>query len=695
MQSPAKAQISLREAIGQVRAALGQNNLAAAEKLSLMILQSLPEHSETLHLLAIILQRQGKLSAAIDVLKKAAKTAPSNGTILANLCEMQRMNGDLSSAVSTGKTAVKIAPLNAIAQCNLGMALLDQQNYDAALLALRRAIEITPNFATAYNNIATALRKKGDLLGAEQQYRNALKHNPDEINAGNNLISLFLETDQSTAALELATSRLKKYPKDAELHRSIGRAFLQLENLDAAERAFRNALALKPDHAEAMLGLSEIFGKKKQDALAFEYAQKAAQIDPTSAFAHQQMGQCQADLGNVSQAFEYLKKSLTLDPNFVPALVSRGSLHMENGDLELANLDFARVAELKPESVEYLFASVRIETIKPNDPRIAQLENLAAQVQKFRPAKAIAVHYALAKCYEDIAAYDEAFAQYALGAKAKRATITYDAAAYDEKIDAIIDLFDATILSKLRLAANPSVQPIFVLGMPRSGTTLIESLIASHPHVFGAGELNNLQRLFRVDTPDHITQLRAFLNGPSSEIAQQIAKYITELDAHASGFAHITDKMPSNFMLLGLISAVLPNAKIIHVSRDAMDTCLSCFTRLFERSQYQSYDLQELGRYYNGYAKLMRHWQSVLPEQSFYTISYESLVNDPEAQARALIDYCGLPWDDACLSFHSAKRRVRTASVTQVRQPMYSTSVAKWKHYEKQLAPLVQILNLP
>lgn len=604
------------------------------------------------------------------------------------------MNGDLSSAVSTGKAAVKIAPLNAIAHCNLGMALLDQKDYDAALLALRRAIEITPNFATAYNNIATALRKKGDLLGAEQQYRTALKHNPDEMNAGNNLISLFLETDQSTAALQLAQSRLKKYPKDAESHRSIGRAFLQLENLDAVERAFRNALALKPDHAEAMLGLSEVFGKKKHYALAFEYAQKAVHIDPTSAFAHQQMGHCLADLGNISQAFEYLQKSLSLDSDFVPALLSRGSLHMENGDMDLARLDFARVAELKPESVEYLFSSVRMDKIEPNDPRIAQLENLSVQARELRPAKAIAVHYALAKCYEDIAAYDKAFTEYELGAKTKRATITYDAAAYDEKIDAIIDLFDAELLSKLRLAANPSAQPIFVLGMPRSGTTLTESIIASHPQVFGAGELNHLRRLFRSETPDHVTQLRAFLNGPSSDIAQQIAKYITELDAHAPGFAHITDKVPSNFLLTGLISVLLPNAKMIHVSRDAMDTCLSCFTRLFERGQYHSYDLQELGRYYNGYAKLMRHWQSVLPKKSFYTISYEALVNDPEPQARALIDYCGLPWDDACLSFHTAKRRVRTASVTQVRQPMYSTSVAKWKHYEKQLAPLLQILNL-
>ncbi len=694
MNTPAKVQLTLPEAIARMRRALDQNNLPVAEKMGRSIVQSVPENAETLHLLGITLQRMGQLTNAIEMLKKAAKFAAHNGAIFANLCEMQRMNGDLASAVSTGKTAVKIAPNYAISHCNLGMALLDMENYDGSLAALQRAIEINPNFATAHNNIGTALRKKLDFAGAEKSYRTALQHDPDEANAHNNLISLLLETDQSQLAIDLAKQRLTKTPNDTELYRSIGRGYLQLENLDDAERSFRAALALKPDHAESMLGLAEVFQKKNHPALAFSESEKAALIDPTSAYAYQQMGHCQADLGNVPKAFEYLEKSLSLDANFVPALLSRGYLHMENGDMDLANLDFARVAEIKPDSVEYLFSSVRMEKIKQGDPRITHLERLAAESTQFRPSKAIAVHYALAKCYEDIASFDKAFTQFQFGAKVKRSTLNYDAKSHDEKIDAIIQLFDINLINNLRQSADMSTQPIFVLGMPRSGTTLTESIIASHPLVYGAGELNHLQRLFRTETVQNIDQMRSFLNGQPTAISQHIAKYVAQLDAHSPGMMRITDKMPSNFLLLGLINALLPNSKIIHVARDAVDTCVSCFTRLFERSQYHSYDLQELGQYYNGYARLMRHWQSVLPTNSFHTISYEALVNDPETEARALIAYCGLTWDDACLSFHTAKRRVRTASVTQVRNPMYSTSVAKWKQYEKHLAPLLQTLNL-
>jgi hypothetical protein len=299
----------------------------------------------------------------------------------------------------------------------------------------------------------------------------------------------------------------------------------------------------------------------------------------------------------------------------------------------------------------------------------------------------------LAKCYEDVGRFDEAFCQYSLGAKLKRSVVSYDAEAHDRKVDALIQMFDSAFLDNLRKLANPSLQPIFVLGMPRSGTTLTESIIAGHPLVYGAGELGHLQRIFRIETADQVAQLKALLLAKPDEISRKIAQYVARLDEHAPGSPRITDKMPANFLLLGLIHALLPNARIIHVARDAVDTCVSCFTRLFERSQYHSYDQVELGRYYNAYSRLMEHWAKLLPATAFHTVSYEALVNNPEAEARAMISYCGLDWDEACLEFHTAKRRVRTASVTQVRSPMYSSSVAKWKQYEGHLGPLLDTLG--
>jgi hypothetical protein len=230
--------------------------------------------------------------------------------------------------------------------------------------------------------------------------------------------------------------------------------------------------------------------------------------------------------------------------------------------------------------------------------------------------------------------------------------------------------------------------------MPRSGTTLTETIIASHSMVYGAGELPDLMEIASGARGGHAEGYPLCLEGiTQAELAAMGERYAAALQARAPGSPRITDKMPANFNCVGLIHLMLPKAKIIHVMRDPVDTCLSCYTRLFNKSQHQSYDLVEIGRYYRAYARLMEHWRQVLPAGAFYEIQYEALVAEPETQARALLEYCGLPWEDACLEFHKTARQVRTASVTQVRQPMYKTSVEKWRHFEKHLGPLLEALG--
>jgi hypothetical protein len=235
--------------------------------------------------------------------------------------------------------------------------------------------------------------------------------------------------------------------------------------------------------------------------------------------------------------------------------------------------------------------------------------------------------------------------------------------------------------------------------MPRSGTTLTETIIASHPMVYGAGELNDILEIasqaggFGSANENSIGYPLNMQGITQAELKAMGERYIRGLQARAPASPRITDKMPANFNCLGLIHLMLPNAKIVHVKRNPIDTCLSCYTRLFNKSQLQSYDLQDIGRYYRNYATLMEHWRKVLPVGSFYEIQYEDIIADAEGQSRALIDYCGLEWNDACLDFHKTERNIRTASVTQVRQPIYKTSVEKWRHYEKHLGPLLDALG--
>jgi len=687
------SRLPLSAAIDRAVKSLGKGDLADAEKVCRSILRALPENADALHILGIVTQRRGDLAAGIILLRKAIGFAPKSGQMLANLCEMLRLSGDATAAVAVGRRATRLAPGLATAHSNLGIALYDSGDLDAAFAAQQTALKIAPNMPSAINNVASILRKRGDEAGAEVQLRRILEIAPNHAEAAANLATLLLDCERPDDAIKVLGEQIRKTPKNAELHRSIGRAFLQINDLNRAERAFNKAIELKPDLAEAMLGLTEVYQKKNHPALALEQARKAADLAPNMAYAFQQMGHCEADLGNVAQAFAHLERALAINPDFTPALLSRGYLHMENGDMEMASRDFGRVAVLKPGSIDALFSGVRIDKIEPGNPCIAQLETLAAEADGYLKPKAIAVHYSLAKCYEDTKRHDEAFRQYEIGGRLKRSMVEYDADLHERKIESLIALYSHDLISKLRKSANPSVQPIFVLGMPRSGTTLTESIIANHPMVFGAGELHHMHRLFPIENEAAVVRLAELLGGPEEQISQAITSYIERLDAHAPGSPRITDKMPANFLMLGLIHALLPNARIVHIARDPVDTCVSCFTRLFERSQYHTYDLTELGRYYNAYSRIMTHWEQVLPKNAFYTVRYEALVDDPETESRALLDHCGLEWDDACLSFHTAKRRVRTASVTQVRSPVYQSSIQKWRHYESHLGPLLSVLE--
>lgn len=689
----AKVQLPLSAAIDRARKALGTGDLADAVRICRSVLRSLPENPDALHILAIATQRGGDLTGGIALLEKAIRFAPKNGHMLANLCEMLRLNGDVKWAAAVGRRATRLDPGLAVAHSNLGIALYDCGDLDAALASQTRALEIAPNMPSAINNLGSILRKRGDKARAEVQFRRVLEIDPNHSEAAGNLATLMLDCDRPRDAITLLMPLIKRTPRNAELHRSIGRAFLQIDDLNRAEVAFNRAIELKPDLAEALLGLTEVYQKKNHPGLALEQARKAADLAPNMAYAFQQMGHCEADLGNLEQAFAHLERALAINPDFTPALLSRGYLHMETGDMDLAKADFGRVSELKPGSIDALFSYVRMEKVMPGDPCILQLEELAKESDGYLKSKAIAIHYSLAKCYEDTKRYDEAFRHFEIGARIKRSMVTYDADANDRKVDALIEMFDQDLIARLRQSANRSAQPIFVLGMPRSGTTLTESIIANHPLVFGAGELHHLHRIFPIDSDASVARLAQLLRGPSGPIVENITSYVERLDAHAPGVHRITDKMPANFLFLGLIHALLPNASIIHVARDAVDTCVSCYTRLFERSQYHTYDQSELGRYYNAYSRIMGHWGQVLPKEAFHTVRYESLVDDPETESRALVDHCGLEWDDACLSFHTAKRRVRTASVTQVRSPVYLSSVQKWRQYESHLGPLLTVLE--
>ena len=333
------------------------------------------------------------------------------------------------------------------------------------------------------------------------------------------------------------------------------------------------------------------------------------------------------------------------------------------------------------------------KTFEPGDAAIASMEAFARDVSPLDVDGRIYVHFALGKAYADIARFEASFHHFSLGARLKRARSGYEEANVLSALAQTRSLYSRETMIRRSGHGDRSTAPVFVFGMPRSGTTLVEQILAGHREVHGAGEINDFEMAI-AELGGGGALARPEL-GPLSgaQLDQLGANYVGRARAAAPAANRIVDKTTENFRFAGLIALALPNARIIHVRRDPLDTCLSCFCTLFAEALPYSYDLAELGRYYRAYADLMDHWRAALPKDMMLEVRYEDVIADLEGQSRRIVDHCGLEWQARCLDFHLGERSVRTASFAQVRRPLYPTSVGRWRNYEALLAPLVAALD--
>ena len=453
-------------------------------------------------------------------------------------------------------------------------------------------------------------------------------------------------------------------PDLAEVHNNLGHALKTLGRLDAAEESFRRAIALEPDNAQAHCGLGTVL----------------------------------LDLGRSIEAAVAFGQAIALKPDFAAAYNNLGLALKEAGQLAAAARVAERAIRLAPRKTSYYLNLAEVRSFTPGDPYLTTLEALAGEAASLPVDDRIHLHFALAKAYEDLGRHDSAFAQLVAGNGLKRGRLSYDEAASLARMDRVRELFTADLIGAQRDCGERSRVPVFIVGMPRSGTTLIEQILASHPAVSGAGEVKLLDRAAGM-VRDKLPGTPAFPDMVSLMGGEHFRAlgglYLAELTRRAPGAARITDKMPSNFLFAGLIHLALPDATIVHAVRDPIDTCVSYFARQFVEGQEHTYDLAELGRHHRGYQAVMAHWHRVLPPGRILDVRYEDVVADLEGAARRLVAHCGLAWDARCLDFHRTERTVQTASAAQVRRPIYQTSVARWRRYERFLGPLLAALAVP
>jgi Tfp pilus assembly protein PilF len=561
---------------------------------------------------------------------------------------------------------------------NRGAAVMAGRNLDALAEPIGRAMR---------------LQQAGRLGEAAAIYRQALGIDPDHPAANHFYGLLQHQAGRPEEAMRLISRSLELEPQNADFHNNLGAVLKDAGQLAESARAYRRAIQLRPDYAAAHNNLGVVLKLLGRYGEAVESYRKALALQAGYAAARLNLANAEKDAGRLSEAAEDYREALKLRPNDPEAHYQLAMTLTEGGEIDPAIETFRRTIELQPRHAEAYLMLASLKRPREADGEMEAMERLYARSEATEQEKML-LAFALAKSFEDIGRYDEAFDYLLAGNAARRKTFEYSTAEAKAHFEEMKAIFDAPLFEQAGDVGFGDRTPVFILGMPRSGTTLVEQILASHPDVFGPGELPALQAVanetFALPGSPFPAAVR---NADAKAFGSAGRAYVDRLRGFSKDAARITDKMPGNFMLIGLIRLILPEATVIHCVRDAPATCLSIFKTYFRtQGHLYGYDLEELADYYKLYTDLMAHWHSVLPG-FVHDVRYEALVADQEQQSRKLVELCGLPWDDRCLAFHKAERPVRTASAAQVRQPMYDSSLELWRRYEKGLQPLLERLG--
>ncbi len=489
---------------------------------------------------------------------------------------------------------------------------------------------------------------------------------------------------EALAALDRA---LSLSPRDPELLCNRGAVLLDLERPGEALPSLNTALVLAPRHVLALNNRALALKLLGWTEEALSACELALSVDRDQAAVWLTQGGVLAELGRVDEALASYDKGLALAPHDALGLADKGLLLSEIGRRdEAASLLRAAIA-LDPKRVRLFYNLTQTEKLPLDDAAVVAQSSAS---EPWGTADQILRHYALAKVFEDNGHWDAAFSHEQAGAALKRGLVSYDEAATLGELARTRQLYDEHFLSRLGGGGDDSIAPIFIVGMPRSGSTLVEQILASHEGICGIGESHAFDRAVR-----EVEEGRPELVGRRSreDLRRIGAAYAKHVLRAAPAGSRVVDKMLDNFRHLGLIVLSLPRAKIIHIRRNPVETCLSCYSKLFNAGVAYSYDLGELGRYYRAHDKLMEHWRTILPEEYLLSVDYEAIVSDLEGQSRRIADFCGVAWDARCLEFHKTERQVRTASKMQVRQPLFDGSQRREAALSPHIAPLLAALR--
>jgi len=648
-----------------------------------------PEHAGALHLLGLIAHRAGRIAEAADLLRRAAEAPGATALYLLSYAELGCQSTDRLAAIRATRRAVALDPGSALAWFCLGNLLLETGAITESRRCFRQVLALNPGFWQARANDALACARGGDPETGIARFQDLLHDQPDNAEAQDLYAALLQETGRFAAALAAAeaaqrldSQKLAYVLRAAEIEIELSRYWPALARLDSVAARWSDDVQLRTLKAHLLRLVDQNDAAVALCGEPLARGIESAELLRAYALALQLTGQEALALTSFERAAAMPgAAALTLARTRSDQAVLLAHL----GRTEEAAAAFDAALRIAPTFAEAWYNKANTVSHQRGDADVETMEQMLTRPAPFRDR--LLLHFALGKAHADSGDLERAWAHWQQGNALKRATLSYDAEATSAELAAIaarpLDLDICATAASARL----SELPVFIVGMPRSGSTLIEQILASHPAVAGGGELLQLRARFERALPPGTS---ADARAAALAIADSV---LARLRTVSSDALRIVDKDLANFQHLGVIHQVFPRARIIHCRRHPLETCFSAYTKLFVGAIGYAYRLDELGRYYRDYAALMHHWRATLPPQSFLEVDYEQLVRDPNTEIPRLIGFLGLPWHEGCTRFFETPRRVSTSSFAQVRRPIYATSLRRSAALRAHLAPLAAALG--
>jgi tetratricopeptide (TPR) repeat protein len=698
-----------------------------------LILAGQPHHPDALHYFGVVCYQRGDYGRAVELIGIAAGLIPGSPDCHCNLAEAYRGLGKYEEAEASSRRALSLRPKYPEALLNLAAALFQQRRFQDAEQACRSALNLRPEFPAAVLALADALREQWRIGESLAQYRRALELAPESWAAHANYGLLLVRRGEWEEGLRHCREAVGLASGEALPWQNLGAVLLEYGSIAEAMGALEEALKLAPDSTSLCLVIGGAWAQMADYAEARRWFAKALDLDSNLTLARCLLADVTLEAGDAEEAARIYGEVMEKEPQRAEALVGLARAWLDQGDVDGSVAHFREALRLRPEAAPlHILLGETLSTagdlagaidcqrkaieLDPNsagaygsllttlggkatDTELERAGELLAQPWMTDDRRAT-LHFGLAHALDGRGEWERAATHMveANGYKKhylEERDLGYDPAAHTRYVDRLIETFTPAFFERVRGLGVASERPVFVVGLPRSSTTLTEQILASHPRVYGAGErpfaaqaLARLPGVLRLQGDSLSCLSRA--DGPALEkLADWHLEQLRKLDGGRAD--RIVDKMPDNYQMLGWLAAVFPRARFIHCRRDVRDVALSCWITHFAKIRW-AFDLEHIAHRIREYWRIMAHWRRVLPAP-LLEVDYEELVADQEGVSRRLLDWAGVEWDDKCLSFHKTERLVRTASVAQVRQPIYRRSVARWKHYEVMLRPLLDAIG--